>query len=57
MGILCLLHSLVEVDIPTFINDFHPKMEVTLDQEAFIFALACSPFFFNGILGMVYELL
>jgi hypothetical protein len=57
MGILCLLHSLVEIDIPTFINDFHPKMEVTLDQEAFIFALACSPFFFNGILGMVYELL
>jgi hypothetical protein len=57
-GVLCFFHPLVEVDIPFFVDDFHFNMEVTLDREAFIFALVCSPhFFFSGPLSMVYELL
>ncbi len=28
---------------PPFANDFHPKMEVILNQEAFVFALVLSP--------------
>ncbi len=35
-------HPLAQVNLPLFINDFHLEMEVTLDQEAFIFTLACS---------------
>jgi hypothetical protein len=41
--ILCLLHPLVEVGFPPFIDDFHPKTKVTLDWEEFIFVLARSP--------------
>jgi len=43
-----LLHLLVEVDFLPFVDDFHPKMKVTLDWEEFIFALACSPHLFFG---------
>jgi hypothetical protein len=28
---LHLLHPLAKVDLPPFVDDFHPKMEVTLD--------------------------
>jgi hypothetical protein len=57
-GVFHLFHSLVEVDHPPFVDDFHPEMEVTLDWEAFVFALAQLPhLFFDGPLGMVYELL
>jgi hypothetical protein len=31
MGILRLLHPLVEVDLPPFIDDFHPETKVTLN--------------------------
>jgi len=58
MGVLCLLHPPAEVDLPPFMDDFHLEMKVILDQEAFIFTLACSPCLFYGdLLGMVYELL
>jgi hypothetical protein len=56
--ILCLLHPLVEVDFPPFVDDFHLEMTITLDQKAFIFNLAhSSRFFSNGPSSMVYELL
>jgi len=39
-----------------FIDDFHPKMEVTLDWEAFIYVLVYSPYLFSSDLSpMVYE--
>jgi hypothetical protein len=37
---------------------FHHGMEITLNQEAFVFALVRSPHLsFGGPLGMVYEYL
>jgi len=52
------LHPLVEVDLPCFVNNFHPKMDLALDKKAFIFALTHSPCLSsNGFSGMVYELL
>jgi len=58
MGVLCLFHPLVEVDLNPCMDDFHLETKVILDQGAFIFALACSPCLFsNGLLGIVYELL
>jgi hypothetical protein len=56
--VLPLVHPLAKVDIFLFINDFHPKMEITLDQKTFIFALACSQRLSSSCpLDMVYELL
>jgi hypothetical protein len=46
MGTFFFFHPLTEVDLPPKVNDFHPEIEVTLDQEAFIFALVRSPHFF-----------
>jgi hypothetical protein len=58
LRILCFFHPLAKVDLPSFIDDFHPKTKVILDQEAFIFALARSPPLSScGLLGMVYDLL
>jgi hypothetical protein len=58
MGVLHLLHPLVDVDLPLFINDFHLKTKVTLDWETFISTLVCSPrLSSNGFSGMVYEFL
>jgi hypothetical protein len=58
MGGHRFLHPLVEVDLPPFINEFHLEIEVTLNREAFISALACSPCVSSiGPLDMVYELL
>jgi hypothetical protein len=31
MGILHFFHSLVEVDFPSVVDDFHLEIEVTLD--------------------------
>jgi len=56
--VLRLFHPLAKVDLPLFINDFHLNMKVILHQEAFVYVLVCSPrFSYNGLLGMVYELL
>jgi hypothetical protein len=53
-----LFHPFVEVDFLPFVDDFHPEIDVTLDQKTFISALVHSPCFSsNGPLGMVYELL
>jgi hypothetical protein len=50
-GVFCLFHPLVKVD-------FHPKIEVILNQKAFVFALArSSHLFLNGPSSMVYEFL
>ncbi len=58
MGVLHLLHPLVEVDFFPFVDDFHLETKVILNWEAFIFVLTCSPCFFsNGPSSMVYELL
>jgi hypothetical protein len=52
------LHPLAKVDLPPFVDDFHPNTNLVLDREAFIYALTCSPHLSsNGPLGMVYELL
>jgi hypothetical protein len=37
------LHPLVEVDLHSFVDDFHPKMDLVLDKKAFIFVLMHSP--------------
>jgi hypothetical protein len=51
-------HPLAEVDLPLFVNDFHPKTDHVLDREALIFSLTCSPrLSLSGPLGMVYEFL
>jgi hypothetical protein len=53
---LNFLHQHIEVDLPLFINDFHPEMEVILNRKAFIYVLAYSPCLFSGgLLPMVYE--
>jgi hypothetical protein len=55
---LCHLHPLVEVDLPPFVDDFHPKKDFVLDKKTFIFSLACSSrLSFDGPSSMVYELL
>jgi hypothetical protein len=51
-------HPSVEVDLPPFVDNFHPKIDLVLDIEAFIFALTRSPHLsFNGPSNMVYEFL
>jgi len=51
-------HPLVEVDLPPFVDDFNPKMDLVLDIEAFVFALMHSPrLSSDNPLNMVYELL
>ncbi len=51
-------HPLVEVDLPPFVDDFNPKMDLVLDGKAFIFAsLHSSHLSSNNPLNMVYELL
>jgi len=58
MGVLNLFHPFVEVDFFPFVDDFHLEMEVILNQETFVSALACSPHLsFGGPLGMLHELL
>ncbi len=53
-----VFHPLVEVKLPLFIDDFHPKTKVTLNREAFISILACSLCLsFSGPSSIVYELL
>jgi hypothetical protein len=50
-------HPLVEVDLPPFVNDLNPKMDLVLDREAFIYVVMYSPrLSSNGPLNMVYEL-
>jgi hypothetical protein len=48
MGVLHLVHPLSKVDLPLFVDDFHPKIEITLNQMAFNFALVHSPHFSSG---------
>ncbi len=58
MRVFHLLHLLIEVDFPPFVDDFHLETKVTLDQKTFISILAHSPHFsFGGPSSMVYELL
>jgi len=57
-GFFCLLHPLAKVDFLPFVDDFHLKIKVILDQETFIFTLVRSPHLYSsGPLGMVYEFL
>jgi len=52
------LHPLAEVNLPPFVNDFHPKMDLVLDKKAFIFIVACFLCISSdNLLNMVYELL
>jgi hypothetical protein len=52
------LHPLVEVDLPLFVDDFHPEMDLVLDREAFIFALTHLPCLsFDDLSSTVYEIL
>ncbi len=56
--ILHLLHPPVEVDIPPFVNDFHPKIKVTLNRHAFISTLVYSSCISSyHPLSIVYEIL
>jgi len=48
MRVFRLLHLLVEVDLPPFVDDFHPKRKIILDQQTFISALARPPHFSSG---------
>jgi hypothetical protein len=58
MTTFCLFHALADVDLLFFVNDFHIKTKVILNQEVLFPALAHSPHFsFNNPLSMVYELL
>jgi hypothetical protein len=58
MRILRFLHPLVQGDLTFFVDDFHRKINVILDQETFISTLVCSPpLSFDHPLSMVYELL
>ncbi len=51
-------HPLPKVDLPSFVDDFHPKTNFVLDKEAFISTLTYSPYLSSrGPSGMVYELL
>jgi hypothetical protein len=52
------LHPLVEIDLLPFANDFHPKTNLVLGKEAFIYVFTHSRHISSGgPLGMVYELL
>jgi hypothetical protein len=52
MGVLCLFHPAIEVDLPPFMDDYHLEMKVILNRKTFIFVLVHSPFFFSsGPLG------
>jgi hypothetical protein len=52
-----LLHPLVEVDLPPFVDDFHPEIKVILNWKHLSFFKICSPHVsFGGPLGMMYEL-
>jgi hypothetical protein len=42
MAILHLFHPLAEVDLPSFVDDFHLKIEITLKYETFVSTLVCS---------------
>ncbi len=58
MGVLRFLYPLIEVDLPLFVDDFHLKIEVTLNQKAFNSISVHSPHFSSsGPSSMVYELL
>jgi hypothetical protein len=58
LGVVCLLHPLAKVNLPLFVNDFHPKIEVTLNQDAFNFDFVfLSHFSLDGPSSMVHELL
>jgi len=51
-------HPLVEVDLPPFVDDFNPKMDLVLDRKAFIYVVMYSPCLSsNSLSNMVYELL
>jgi hypothetical protein len=51
-------HPLVEVDLPPFVNYFHPKMDLILDKEAFISTLIGFPRLSSSDpSNMVYQLL
>ncbi len=45
MRVFCFLYLLAKVNFPPFVDDFHLEMEVTLNQEAFVYVLAHSPYF------------
>jgi hypothetical protein len=56
--VLRLLHPLAEVDLSSFVDDFHPEIEVTLDWETFVSNLVHSSHLSSiGPSSMVYELL
>ncbi len=51
-------HPLPEVNLPPFVDNFHPETDLVLEKKTFIFALTCSPHLSsNGPSSMVYELL
>jgi hypothetical protein len=50
------LHPLVRVDLPPFVNDFHPKIDLALDRKTFIYILTHSPCLSsNSPLILMYE--
>ncbi len=52
------LHPLVEVDLPSLVDNFHLKMDFFKNKEAFISTLTRSPCLsFHDPLNMVFELL
>jgi hypothetical protein len=58
MKVFNFFHSLIEVDVPPFVDVFHPKTKVILEWETFVSAWDCSSHLSSGgPLGMVYELL
>jgi hypothetical protein len=50
MGVLRLLYPLTEVDLPLFVDDFHPKIEVALNQKTFNSILVLHHIFFPVVL-------
>ncbi len=55
---LCHLHPLVEVDLPSLVDNFHLKMDFLKNKKTFISTLTRSPCLsFHDPLNMVYELL
>jgi hypothetical protein len=54
---LCHLHPLVEVDLPSLVDDFHLETDLIQNKEAFTSTLTRSPCFSsNDFSNMVYEL-
>ncbi len=52
------VHPLVKVDIPPFVNYFHPKMDFIFDRDAFISTLTSFPrLSSNSPSNMVYQFL